>query len=98
MEVDACISESASETAANKQNNSNPPTQHANKVDEILENSDNKMVFKVPPCSQSLNPGVQLKFAATASLQQLQVSSPNHQATVENDNEDPHPDDNNEKC
>ena len=55
MEADACISESASETA-NKQNNSNSPSQHANETDK---NSPNyyDMDFEVtPPAGSSSSP------------------------------------------
>ena len=77
MEADAYISESASETA-NKQNNSDSPTQHANEMDTEKSASDNETVFE---------PFYQAAAAAsphlTTAASPQPPNSPNHLAMVE---------------
>ena len=85
MEADAYISESASETA-NKENNSDSPTQHANEMDTKKSASDNETAFKpfyqaAAAASPHLTTAASPHVAAAASPQPL--NSPNHLATVE---------------
>ena len=102
MEADAYISESASETAgANKQNNSNLPTQHPNEADAENPASDNEMDFDELPFHSS-SPITDVQVAAAASprvspaASPQQPSSPNHLEDADNDNEHAEADDDTE--